>query len=144
MCIYNWLMRMKLKIDQPPRRELKVSDPDSKVLSLADLGLAPSSVLLVRFQTEAYNSKDLCCRLRIRIITYFILNYFNYFTSGTVLPPPLLPQILQQAVPLPGTAEADRNAANSVSSASATPSRPKIPSTGEKKIPKWFKIGQKK
>lgn len=44
------------RIDQAPRRELKVSDPAVKVQTLAELQLAPSSVLLVKFQTEAYNS----------------------------------------------------------------------------------------
>lgn len=44
-------------IDQPPKRELKVSDPDVKPKTLAQLDLAPSSVLSIKFQTDAYNGK---------------------------------------------------------------------------------------
>jgi hypothetical protein len=39
----------------PPKRDLKVSDPDVKNLSLAELRLAPSSVLLLRFQDVSLN-----------------------------------------------------------------------------------------
>jgi len=43
--------------DLPPRTELKVSDPQVKPLSLGELALSPSSVLFIKFQTEAYNSE---------------------------------------------------------------------------------------
>ena len=36
--------------DQPPKRDLKVSDPGVRDLTLSDLYLAPSSVLLLRFE----------------------------------------------------------------------------------------------
>lgn len=39
--------------DQAPRRDLKVSDPTVRDQTLAELGLAPASVLLLRFEGEA-------------------------------------------------------------------------------------------
>jgi tether containing UBX domain for GLUT4 len=39
----------------PPPRDLKVSDPDVRDLTLAELGLAPSSVLLLRFVDDELN-----------------------------------------------------------------------------------------
>ncbi|KAF8322565.1 hypothetical protein DL93DRAFT_2162695 [Clavulina sp. PMI_390] len=105
----------KFVLYQPPKRELKVSDPEIKVQSLAELGLAPSSVLLVRFQSEAYNN--------------------------TNLPPPLLPQILEQAVALPGTAEAEAEQGNGTSTSATPKPKPSASSGGEKKVPKWFKMG---
>ncbi|KAF9506253.1 hypothetical protein BS47DRAFT_1333910 [Hydnum rufescens UP504] len=67
----------KFILYQAPRRELKVSDPEVKSLSLVELDLAPSSVLFVKFQAEAYNNPN--------------------------LPPPILPQLLDHAVAPPGS-----------------------------------------
>ncbi len=39
----------------PPRRDLRVSDPKVRDLSLSELQLAPSSVLLLRFESEQLN-----------------------------------------------------------------------------------------
>jgi hypothetical protein len=39
----------------PPPRELKVSDPAVRDLTLAELGLAPSSVLQLRFVDDGLN-----------------------------------------------------------------------------------------
>jgi len=98
----------------PPRTELKVSDPQVKPLSLGELGLSPSSVLFIKFQTEAYNS--------------------------SALPPPLLPQILEQAIPLPDAVVPKKPVSSTTGSSS---SKPSTGATGKKKVPKWFKIGQK-
>ena len=46
-------------VDQPPRRDLKVSDPGVRDLSLAELQLAPSSVLLLRFEDDELNRASL-------------------------------------------------------------------------------------
>ena len=43
----------------PPPRELKVSDPAVRDLTLAELGLAPSSVLHLRFVDDELNRKSL-------------------------------------------------------------------------------------
>jgi len=40
----------------PPKRDLKVSDPRVRDLSLGALNLAPSSILLLRFESEEFNS----------------------------------------------------------------------------------------
>ena len=49
----------------PPPRDLKVSDPDVRDLTLTELGLAPSSVLLLRFVDDALNRvfSPLLCEL---------------------------------------------------------------------------------
>ncbi|KAM6504388.1 hypothetical protein JOM56_001331 [Amanita muscaria] len=39
----------------PPKRDLKVSDPNVRDLSLSELQLSPSSVLLLRFESEELN-----------------------------------------------------------------------------------------
>lgn len=47
-------------LDQsPPKRDLKVSDPKVRDLTLAELQLAPSSVLLLRFEDESLNRSSL-------------------------------------------------------------------------------------
>ena len=46
---------IKFLAQSPPKRDLKVSDPNVKNLSLAELQLAPSSVLLLRFEVESLN-----------------------------------------------------------------------------------------
>ncbi|KAF8838600.1 hypothetical protein BDN67DRAFT_1070630 [Paxillus ammoniavirescens] len=42
----------------PPKRDLKVSDPKIRDLTLAELQLAPSSVLLLRFEDDALNRSN--------------------------------------------------------------------------------------
>ncbi|KAF8638186.1 hypothetical protein AX17_002383 [Amanita inopinata Kibby_2008] len=59
----------------PPKRDLKVSDSKVRELTLAELQLAPSSLLLLRFESEELNS--------------------------TTASPPLAPFVLAQAVDLP-------------------------------------------
>ena len=45
-------------IDQsPPKREYKVSDPKVRDLTLAELDLAPSSVLMIKFEDDRFNRK---------------------------------------------------------------------------------------
>jgi hypothetical protein len=43
--------------DQPPKRDLKVSDPGVRDLTLSELYLAPSSVLLLRFEDATQEKK---------------------------------------------------------------------------------------
>ena len=43
----------------PPKRDLKVSDPKVRDLSLVELQLAPSSILLLRFEDEDLNRKNI-------------------------------------------------------------------------------------
>ena len=47
----------------PPKRDLKVSDPEVRDLTLAELQLAPSSVLLLRFEDESLNSTSSWTRI---------------------------------------------------------------------------------
>jgi len=97
----------------PPKRDFKVSDPKVKGLSLTELELAPSSVLLLRFEEDRLNHVHITA--------------------------PLLPEILAQAVDLPIPVDSERP--TQASSATSPFSVPKI--LGEKKIPKWLKMGRK-
>jgi tether containing UBX domain for GLUT4 len=55
---------MRLLLDQtPPKRDFKVSDPSVRDLTLAELSLAPSSVLLVRFEDESLNGAHAFLRI---------------------------------------------------------------------------------
>ena len=45
--------------DQPPHRDLKVSDLHVRDLTLTELQLTPSSILLLRFEDEALNSASI-------------------------------------------------------------------------------------
>jgi len=52
------------RLDQtPPPRELKVSDPKVRDLSLLQLGLVPTAVLHVKFHDESLNRKLLSKQL---------------------------------------------------------------------------------
>ncbi|KAF8076226.1 hypothetical protein FPV67DRAFT_1470889 [Lyophyllum atratum] len=102
----------------PPKRDLKVSDPQVRDLNLAELQLSPSSVLLLRFEDESLNSSD--------------------------MPAPLLPAILSQAVDLPAPQDYEATPAPSGEASRSGPSSSPAPSSGEKKIPKWLKMGLKK
>ncbi|KAH0833160.1 hypothetical protein J3R83DRAFT_12186 [Lanmaoa asiatica] len=101
----------------PPKRDLKVSDPKVRDLTLAELQLAPSSVLLLRFEDESLNRSD--------------------------VPAPLLSTIAAQATELPKPPGFEEREAGPKS---WTSSGPGLPRTGseQKKIPKWFKAGLSK
>ncbi|KAL0579994.1 hypothetical protein V5O48_001997 [Marasmius crinis-equi] len=109
---------IKFILYQPPRLDLKVSDPKVKPLSLTELHLAPSSVLLLRFEDESLN--------------------------GTTVPAPLAPEVLALAedlpapppelLPTPPAQEPSSSKGKTLGSA---------PGSGEKKIPKWLKLGKK-
>jgi len=101
----------------PPKRDLKVSDPKVRDLTLVELQLAPSSILLLRFEDESLN--------------------------GSNVPAPLLSTISAQATDLP---KPPNFAELEAVPKSGTSSRPDSSSTGseQKKIPKWFKAGLRK
>ncbi|KAI0648842.1 hypothetical protein C8Q79DRAFT_478349 [Trametes meyenii] len=104
----------------PPKREYKVSDPKVRDLSLAELDFAPSSVLLIKFDDERFDHA----------------------------PAPLDPSILALAedFPTPPVFSPDPNPDKA--DRTGGPSRPRTnlafgkKDDGERKYPKWFKIGQ--
>ncbi|THH09746.1 hypothetical protein EW146_g8596 [Bondarzewia mesenterica] len=113
---------IKFILYQPPKRDLKVSDPTVRDLSLAELQLAPSSVLLLRFEDESLNHAD--------------------------YPAPLAASVIEHAVDLPTPPDFDAapqepSRPQASASSSSSSNRP-AHSTGEKKIPKWLKLGPKK
>ncbi|KAF5367166.1 hypothetical protein D9758_004068 [Tetrapyrgos nigripes] len=108
---------IKFILYQPPKRDLKVSDTKVRDLSLADLQLAPSSVLLLRFEDEKLN--------------------------GSNVPAPLVDSVLALAEDLPAP-PAPQESTSSPQSQPAKSNNPSSNSTsGEKKIPKWLKLGKK-
>ncbi|KAJ7243712.1 hypothetical protein C8J57DRAFT_1083585 [Mycena rebaudengoi] len=109
----------KFLLYQPPKRELRVSDPAVRDLSLAQLDLAPSSVLLVRWLDVGLG-------------------------EGWNAPAPLAPHVLAQAVDLPPPPVFDDSpSANKSASASSSSGASKQGAGAalEKKIPKWLKMG---
>ncbi|KAF7293989.1 UBX domain-containing protein [Mycena kentingensis (nom. inval.)] len=79
---------VKFVLYQPPKRDLKVSDPTVRDRSLAELNLAPASVLLLRFEDVAHPDK-------VRALN----------ASGASAP--LSPNVLAQAIDLPSSPRAD-------------------------------------
>ncbi|KAF9469041.1 hypothetical protein BDZ94DRAFT_1317593 [Collybia nuda] len=102
----------------PPKRDLRVSDPAVRNLSLSELHLAPSSILLLRFESDALNGSDVSAPLR----TSILLNAID-------LPTPLNHDI---------TSPSEQKVASTSGTSSAAES------SGQKKIPKWLKMGIKK
>ncbi|KIJ66800.1 hypothetical protein HYDPIDRAFT_85448 [Hydnomerulius pinastri MD-312] len=95
----------------PPKRDLKVTDPKVKDLTLSELQLAPSSVLLLRFEDESLN--------------------------GSTVPAPLLSTMIAQVIDLPKPPVFEEKAGSPKPETSSTAGSS---NTGlEKKIPKWFK-----
>jgi len=97
----------------PPKRDLKVSDPAVRDLSLADLQLAPSSILLLRFDDDKLNHSH--------------------------VPAPLAPEVISQAVDLPVRPhEVVIEASNTTNNTNNTTNNVTVGS----KLPKWLKLAQ--
>ncbi|KAJ7465189.1 hypothetical protein FB451DRAFT_1262921 [Mycena latifolia] len=115
---------VKFVLYQPPKRDLKVSDAAVRDLTLSELYLAPSSVLLLRFEDSAHEEQA-------------------HALNGSDIPAPLAPEVLAQAIdlPLPPTVDASPSPSAASGSRSDTGG---ATSSLEKKIPKWLKMGLKK
>lgn len=98
----------------PPKRDLKVSDPQVRDLTLAELHLAPSSVLLLRFEDDSLN--------------------------GSNTPAPLLETMLAQAIDLPPIP----NFTNGSPSQADIEPVSNSTTAASKKIPKWLQAGLRK
>ena len=114
---HRTLMPNLIPDQSPPKRDLKVSDPAVKNLTLAELQLAPSSILLLRFEDESLN--------------------------GSNVPAPLDPSLISQAVELPVPPDFDTAPSKGATPAAASnkPSSSSATGSGEKKVPKWLKLG---
>ncbi|VDC07220.1 unnamed protein product [Peniophora sp. CBMAI 1063] len=108
---------IKFVLYQLPNRELKVSDLAVRDLSLYKLDLAPRAVLQLRFLDEALNHPT--------------------------VPAPLAPEVLSTAIDLPSPPDYDKKDQSSSSSSSRPKTGGALLSSGDKKIPKWLKIGKK-
>ncbi|KAF8656874.1 hypothetical protein AX16_002420 [Volvariella volvacea WC 439] len=102
----------------PPKRDLKVSDPNVRHLTLSELHLAPSSILWLRFEDDSLN--------------------------GTTMQAPLDPSILERAEDLPHPP--DPTAVSAPQTPGPSKSSSANSSTGaakdKSKLPKWLKLGQ--
>jgi tether containing UBX domain for GLUT4 len=99
----------------PPKRDLKVSDPKVRDLTLYELQLAPSSVLLLRFEDDKLN--------------------------GSNVRAPLVEMALSQAIDLPKPPEIPIESPPAAPSVSKTPfSAGSSSKSGEQKVPKWLKL----
>jgi len=63
---------VKFILYQPPNRDLKVSDLRVRDLTLAELQLSPSSMLLLRFEDESLNGTDVSAPLMASIVAQAI------------------------------------------------------------------------
>ncbi|KAI0759564.1 hypothetical protein BD413DRAFT_596199 [Trametes elegans] len=110
----------------PPKREYKVSDPNVRDLDLADLGFAPSTVLMIKFDDDRFDHPD--------------------------APAPLDASILARAEDFPAPPafdpaddkDKDRGKARPRAANSSSAGAGKDESGGERKYPKWLKLGPKK
>ncbi|CAK5269835.1 unnamed protein product [Mycena citricolor] len=114
---------VKFVLYQPPKRDLKVSDAKVRDLTLADLQLAPASVLLLRFEDADHESEARAL-------------------NGISVAAPLVPEIMQHAIDLPAPPPAEASTTNTTS-ANLAASASKAAASIEKKIPKWLKMGKK-
>ncbi|KZS92590.1 hypothetical protein SISNIDRAFT_412862 [Sistotremastrum niveocremeum HHB9708] len=101
----------------PPRREYKVSDPAVRDLNLSQLQLSPSSILLLSFVDEELNDPSLRAPLLEEVLA-----------RAQDLPPP--PNYDQTPEP-----EDKKRKQTATTSSDAS---------GEKKVPKWLKLGSKR
>lgn len=110
----------------PPRRDLKVSDPAVRDVTLGELQLAPSSILLLRFDDEKLNREP---------VAYHEI-FSNKKPLDSHVPAPLAPEVILQAVDLPLPPPPVVLEAN-IESISSTGTK-----SVESKLPKWLKLAQ--
>lgn len=104
-----------------------MSDPEVRNLSLTELHLAPSSVLLLRFEDDALNGMFL-------VLFHFGNFRLMYAPLGSDVPAPLLESILAQAIDFPAVPDFTSTPS---SQADTEPASVNL-TTGPKKIPKWL------
>ncbi|KAI8969855.1 hypothetical protein BD414DRAFT_502364 [Trametes punicea] len=107
----------------PPKREYKVSDPKVRDLSLVELDLAPSSVLMIKFEDDRLNQSDVPAPLDASVLA------------------------LAEDFPTPPVFDTDPKAdKDDEKGASGSRSRANLElagkkEDGERKYPKWLKLG---
>jgi tether containing UBX domain for GLUT4 len=116
-------------------------------LSLSDLYLAPSSVLLLRFEDAAHPDQARALNGKSRTIRVTCILLICTYVSASTAPAPLASEMLAQAIELPATPAA---------ASASTSSTPGNLGSGldsvaadlknglnnlEKKMPKWMKMG---
>lgn len=118
----------------PPKRELKVSDPNVRDLSLFDLQLAPSSVLHLKFEDDSLNHIDVPAPLSSEVLAH-----------AEELPLPPDPEVTPASTPSGGrTLGSSTLGSASASSSSGTKlGGGSVVGSTEAKVPKWLKLNKK-
>ena len=121
-----------------PNHLRKPPPPDPSKMSLMELQLVPQSVLLVRFEEDELNRMSIVDRRSTG--GCFDSGFadvdvpLHLSLSGSDAKAPLLPELLQQAAPLPPPPDFNRAASASSAPQVGTDGKPKA--EGERKVPK--------
>ena len=121
-----------------PNHLRKPPPPDPSKMSLMELQLVPQSVLLVRFEEDELNRMSIVDRRSTG--GCFDSGFadvdvpLHLSLSGSDAKAPLLPELLQQAAPLPPPPDFNRAASASSAPQVGTDGKPKV--EGERKVPK--------
>ena len=113
-----------------------MSDPAVRDLTLFDLQLAPSCILLVRFEDPNLN----------RMVIQIRRPFMTHSKLDVSVPAPLSPEVLAQAVDFPTPPpeveeEPEPSKSKPKAAPKIAPSQSSSSASGEKKIPKWLKLG---
>ncbi|KAI1786770.1 hypothetical protein LXA43DRAFT_1032451 [Ganoderma leucocontextum] len=105
----------------PPKREYKVSDPAVRNLSLAELDFAPSSLLMLQFEDASLNHQDVSAPLDASVLA--------------VIEDYPVPRTFEDAPTKHDTPDSSKPR--------STFTFGKKDENGERKLPKWLKLGPK-
>ena len=140
---HAWVRIIHNTASVPPPRDLKVSDPTVRDLTLAELGLSPSSILHLRFVDDSLNGTVYYFFEPFELILLFHKNKKK--KPGSDSPAPLASAVLEHAIDLPTPPGFDGNQKKKETSSAVSASGPsntvKGPTGAEVKIPKWLKLG---
>ena len=140
----------------PPPRDLKVSDPTVRDLTLGELGLAPSSILHLRFVDSdglnrafpfsfGFSTSLPQAMLSVPPSPPEKRSGLIFETSpGSDLPAPLASAVLEHAVDLPAPPAFDGNQKKEEAPPPSSSNRARDKASGDVKIPKWLKLGSSK
>ncbi|THH28230.1 hypothetical protein EUX98_g5949 [Antrodiella citrinella] len=117
----------------PPKRELKVSDPQVRDLTLFDLQLAPSSVLHLKFEDDALNHINVSAPLSPEVLAH-----------AEELPLPPDPEVSSAPTPSGGRTLGSSNfGSGSGSGGKSSGGSGSVIGSTDIKVPKWLKLSKK-
>ncbi|KAH8094570.1 hypothetical protein BXZ70DRAFT_365123 [Cristinia sonorae] len=113
----------------PPKRELKVSDPKVRDLTLFDLQLAPTAVLHLKFEDESLNHFDVPAALSPEVLAH---------AEDLPIPPDPM-----ESSPAPSGGRTLGSSSSSGSAPASKYSGGTVIGGTEIKVPKWLKLSKK-